>query len=50
MIVDKEIKETVGCDSLENKKSIEDKIEISDNIVMRKLLVSRSNMLEVHVI
>lgn len=39
VIVDKEIKETVGCDSLENKKSIEDKIEISDNIVMRKLLV-----------
>ncbi|KAK1394513.1 hypothetical protein POM88_013569 [Heracleum sosnowskyi] len=38
VIVDEKIKETGGCDSQENIKSIEDKIEISDNIVMRKLL------------
>ncbi|WOH03727.1 hypothetical protein DCAR_0623127 [Daucus carota subsp. sativus] len=30
--------ETIGCESLADKMSIEDEIEISDNIVMRKLL------------
>lgn len=43
------MKVAVGLESLESNKSIEDKIEMSDNIVLRKLLVSRSNMLEVHV-
>ncbi|XP_063934906.1 uncharacterized protein LOC108224625 isoform X2 [Daucus carota subsp. sativus] len=38
VITDEEIKETVGCESLADKMSIEDEIEISDNIVMRKLL------------
>lgn len=38
--VDKEVEKAEECKSLETGKLVEEKVDISDNIVLRKLLVS----------
>lgn len=47
MDVDKEVEKAEECKSLETGKLVEEKVDISDNIVLRKLLVSWSNIFEV---